>query len=134
MRLNRSDNCTRPTMISPTGSIIVLLSFFYSPSRPSSVQSNSSGKRSLSLTRRSIVLTLVRSEPISCWAPAQYSGPQVVYTNSICWLKGTYYLDQGERLIPHHTQNTEFRIAYYQFVPYILLGMALLFYLPHMLW
>ncbi|CAF2650729.1 unnamed protein product [Rotaria sp. Silwood2] len=73
-------------------------------------------------------------EPISCWTPAQFSGPQVAYTNSICWLKGTYYLEIDRQLIPHRTQNSEFRIAYYQFVPYILLVMALFFYLPHMFW
>ncbi|CAF1175814.1 unnamed protein product [Rotaria sp. Silwood1] len=73
-------------------------------------------------------------EPISCWAPAEFSGPQVAYTNSICWLKGTYYLAVDRQSIPHRTQNSEFRIAYYQFVPYILLVMALFFYLPHMFW
>ncbi|CAF0756109.1 unnamed protein product [Rotaria sordida] len=72
--------------------------------------------------------------PISCWTPAQFSDPQVAYTNSICWLKGTYYLEVDRQLIPHRTENSEFRIAYYQFVPYILLVMALFFYLPHMFW
>jgi hypothetical protein len=73
-------------------------------------------------------------EPISCWSPSQFSAPQIAYTNSICWLKGTYYLETDRRIIPHRTQNSEFRIAYYQFVPYMLLFMAMLFYLPHMLW
>ena len=50
MRLNRWDNSTRPTMISPTGSTTVSLLFFSSRSLLSSVPSNSSGNRSLSLS------------------------------------------------------------------------------------
>ncbi|CAF3655313.1 unnamed protein product [Rotaria socialis] len=73
-------------------------------------------------------------DPISCWAPSHFSASQIAYTNSICWLKGTYYLDVYSHLIPHRTQNSEFRIAYYQYIPYILLIMALFFYLPHIVW
>ncbi|CAF1662401.1 unnamed protein product [Adineta ricciae] len=72
--------------------------------------------------------------PISCWTPAHYSGPQISYTNSICWLKGTYYLEADRPIIPQHTLNPEFRVAYYQFIPYILIVLAALFYAPHMLW
>ncbi|CAF3547391.1 unnamed protein product [Adineta steineri] len=73
-------------------------------------------------------------EPISCWTPAHFSGAQIGYTNSICWLKGTYYLAVEQQRIPQRAENNEFRIAYYQYVPYMLLVMAGLFYIPHMFW
>ncbi len=93
---------------------------------------NSSGRNQINSYKD--IDNFFSSEPISCWAPSQFSGPQIAYTNSICWLKGTYYLETDRRVIPHRTQNSEFHIAYYQFVPYMLLIMAMLFYLPHMLW
>lgn len=59
-------------------------------------------------------------EPINCWAPgksfkeikvlvlkynlyllliAQFSGTHIAYTNSICWLKGSYYLPTEESML-----------------------------------
>ena len=79
-------------------------------------------------------MNLFGRDPISCWCPPQYSNIQAAYANSICWLKGTYYLEQQQKSVPHRTENSEFQIRYYQFIPFILLGMALCFYLPYMLW
>ena len=31
-------------------------------------------------------------KPINCWTPAEFKGTHDSYTNSICWLKGSYYL------------------------------------------
>ena len=41
-------------------------------------------------------------EPINCWTPAQFTGTHNAYTNSICWLKGSYYLptDDSQFLRP----------------------------------
>lgn len=133
-RLNKLDNCTRPMTILSIDWITVSQWSFWSHLLLSLVRNSLSGRYRDCVTVYPRCLGLHSREPISCWTPAHFSSNQIVYANSICWLKGTYYLENDRSMIPHRTQNSEFRVAYYQFVPYILLGMAFLFYLPHMLW
>lgn len=71
--------------------------------------------------------------PISCWVPAQFSGAMTSYTNSICWIANTYYVPTDSSL-PRPNEKREFRINYYQWVPFILTSMALLFYVPFAIW
>ncbi|CAF2506909.1 unnamed protein product [Rotaria sp. Silwood2] len=73
-------------------------------------------------------------DPINCWTPAQFSGTHNSYTNSICWLKGSYYLPTEEITIPDRSKPRLYHVSYYQWTPFILLGMALLFLLPRYLW
>jgi len=71
--------------------------------------------------------------PIACWAPAQFTGSMTTYANYICWIANTYYVPTDDYL-PNPTQPREHRIAYYQWVPFILAFMALLFYVPFCVW
>jgi len=71
--------------------------------------------------------------PIACWTPAQFTGPMVTYTNYICWIANTYYVPTDEHL-PNPNDAREHRINYYQWVPFILALMALMFYMPFTLW
>ncbi|CAF1175846.1 unnamed protein product [Rotaria sp. Silwood1] len=93
-------------------------------------------------------------DPINCWTPgrfqkkktfllllhfvlltiAQFSGTHNSYTNSICWLKGSYYLPTEEITIPDRSKPRLYHVSYYQWTPFILLGMALLFLVPRYLW
>jgi hypothetical protein len=70
--------------------------------------------------------------PISCWCPAEYTTAMVQYTNYVCWIANTYYVPSNKNL-PNPNQPRLY-IAYYQWVPFILITMSILFYLPSILW
>lgn len=70
---------------------------------------------------------------IACWTPAQFTGAMVQYTNYICWIASTYYVPTGE-FLPNPNEPRQYRINYYQWVPFILALMALLFYVPFLFW
>ena len=70
--------------------------------------------------------------PITCWCPAEYTTAMVQYTNYVCWIANTYYVPSNTNL-PNPNQPRQF-IAYYQWVPIILIIMAILFYFPSILW
>lgn len=70
--------------------------------------------------------------PIHCWAPALFTGAMVSYTDSICWISNTYYVPMDNQLpMP---EDPKIMISYYQWVPFILLFMSLLFYIPSLIW
>jgi hypothetical protein len=71
--------------------------------------------------------------PITCWAPAHFSGAMTAYTNNICWIANTYYVPVEETL-PNPSEPRQYRINYYQWVPFILALMAFLFYSPWAIW
>ena len=71
--------------------------------------------------------------PITCWAPAHFSGSMTAYTNNICWIANTYYVPT-EGFLPKPNEERIFRINYYQWVPFILALMAFLFYSPWAVW
>lgn len=72
-------------------------------------------------------------DPISCWVPAQFTGSHVEYTNYICWISNTYYLPWKEK-VPGPNDLKRTHISYYQWVPFILLLQALMFYSPSVVW
>jgi hypothetical protein len=73
--------------------------------------------------------------PISCWCPAQFSGSMTSYANSICWIANTYYVPLADDTkLPGPNGPKEYRINYYQWVPFILVTMAFLFYVPFAIW
>jgi hypothetical protein len=82
--------------------------------------------------------------PISCWAPNHFTAPHSRYTKSYCWIRNTYYLPWSSQVppvaggwpmaktkIPHAERQM---IPYYQWIPFILLTQAFLFYAPTMIW
>ena len=71
-------------------------------------------------------------EPITCWTPAEFQSGWIKYVNALCWVKNTYFLP-FENEIPKGDEKVN-EIAYYQWVPFIFLGMAILFYLPSLVW
>ncbi|CAF0830369.1 unnamed protein product [Adineta ricciae] len=73
-------------------------------------------------------------DPINCWTPAQFTGTHNAYTNSICWLKGSYYLPTEEITIPDRSKPRVYYVSYYQWTPFILLGMGMLFLIPKFVW
>ena len=73
-------------------------------------------------------------EPMQCWVPAEFSGQWESYAENYCWVKNTYFIPPSES-IPHYVPDRkDAELGYYQWVPFVLLIMALLFYLPEMVW
>mgnify|MGYP001553873928 CR=1 FL=1 len=70
--------------------------------------------------------------PITCWTPVHFTGSHESYTNSYCWVLNTYWLPFDED-VPDRHESREV-IPYYQWIPFILIGQAIFFYLPSILW
>jgi len=72
--------------------------------------------------------------PIHCWCPAQFTDSHRDYTDAVCWVSNTYYLPI-ERTIPGgRLDDAAAKIGYYQWVPLLLAGQAVLAFLPCHLW
>ena len=72
--------------------------------------------------------------PIHCWCPAQFTDSHREYTDAVCWVSNTYYLPI-ERTIPgSRLDEAAAKIGYYQWVPLLLAGQAVLAFLPCQLW
>ncbi|XP_013379272.1 innexin unc-9 [Lingula anatina] len=71
-------------------------------------------------------------EPILCWVPGRFTGAMEDYTNAMCWISNTYWVPFETR-IPN-PDDPKPHIAYYQWVPIVLLLQALLFKLPCVAW
>ena len=61
-----------------------------------------------------------------------FADNHIKYANSYCWIRNTYYLPFEDE-IPKPDDHREM-VTYYQWVPFILLAMAVLFYLPNVVW
>lgn len=74
-------------------------------------------------------------EPIQCWCPKEFSKSRVEYANSICWVKGTYFVPFNKEFIPsYYSSGRKPSVTYYQWVPLILLAQAFFYTLPSLLW
>ncbi|ESO00644.1 hypothetical protein HELRODRAFT_185762 [Helobdella robusta] len=73
--------------------------------------------------------------PITCWAPKHFHDSHTKFTTNYCWVKDTYYLpwDSNVKNDESHYEPRQ-RIAYYQWIPFILLGMAVCFFFPSLVW
>lgn len=87
-----------------------------------------------------VIFTIVVStkqyvgDAIQCWCPAQFTDAHVHYANQICWVSNTYHVPV-ENIIPADPDTRrETQLTYYQWVPFILLFMAMLFKLPRITW
>ncbi|CAF1493790.1 unnamed protein product [Rotaria sp. Silwood1] len=71
---------------------------------------------------------------IECWNRANFIKPYIVYTNQICYISSTYYVNRN-KTIPHNIQErTDRKLNYYQWTPFIILLMALCFHIPRLIW
>jgi len=73
-------------------------------------------------------------DPIDCWVPAQFKPSYEAYTDSYCWIANTYYIPIDQELPDDETGRRNKDILYYQWVPFILLFQAFLFYFPRLVW
>ena len=75
--------------------------------------------------------------PISCWCPAQFTESHRDYTNTMCWVSGTYYLPMEESIPADRyilRQHSKALVSYYQWVPFVLLFQAVMSVVPSLLW
>ncbi|ESO03270.1 hypothetical protein HELRODRAFT_132793, partial [Helobdella robusta] len=70
--------------------------------------------------------------PIDCWCPGNFAPSHVDYANSICWVNGTYFAP-FEEAIPRDIKLRSF-VLYYQWIPFLLVGQAVTFFSPYILW
>ncbi|CAF0927638.1 unnamed protein product [Adineta ricciae] len=73
-------------------------------------------------------------DPIDCWVPAQFKPSYEAYTDSYCWIANTYYIPIDQELPDDEPGRRNKDILYYQWVPFILLFQAFLFYFPRIVW
>lgn len=71
--------------------------------------------------------------PIHCWVPGHFTSNHEEYANQICWVSNFYYLPLEER-IPLEGEGGRRWINYYQWVPFLLMLQAGLFFAPNLLW
>lgn len=73
-------------------------------------------------------------KPINCWVPGHFTGNYNSYADDICWVSSTYNVPLEEDLPNDENVRKDKMLKYYQWTPFILLLMAMLFYLPRMIW
>ena len=81
-----------------------------------------------------VSLTQYVGAPIVCWTPVHFAGSHSRFTNNYCWVRNTYYLPWEEEIPKAGEEGKRQTILYYQWIPFILLGQALFFYLPSVVW
>lgn len=73
-------------------------------------------------------------DPINCWVPAQFTGSFETYTNRLCWLQNTYYVDEDHDIPDDMAERDKTELKYYQWIHLIILLQSILFLFPRVLW
>ncbi|CAD6194742.1 unnamed protein product [Caenorhabditis auriculariae] len=73
-------------------------------------------------------------EPLQCWVPKQFTESWEVYTEQYCFIENTYFSPMSDENLPPAEARASREMIYYQWVPFILLGMAFLFGVPRVVW
>lgn len=73
-------------------------------------------------------------EPINCWVPAQFTGSFETYTNRLCWLQNTYYVEDSHDIPDDMSERSRAMLKYYQWVHLIILLQSVLFIIPRIIW
>ncbi|CAF2059883.1 unnamed protein product [Rotaria magnacalcarata] len=71
--------------------------------------------------------------PIYCYTQMVDIQYKIDYVNWVCWISSSYYLP-FDKALPNRNQSPPEKIPYYQWVPFILFFMMMLFYIPGFLW
>ncbi|CAF0933764.1 unnamed protein product [Didymodactylos carnosus] len=72
-------------------------------------------------------------DPINCYTQ-NVEGNHMSYVNQVCWISGNSYYLPFEKSLPNRYEIKPNKVIYYQWVPFILLGMMMLFSLPSFIW
>jgi len=71
---------------------------------------------------------------IECWNRANFIRAYVQYTNQICYISSTYYVNPNNSIPTNLLERKASQLNYYQWTPFIILLMAMFFYLPRLIW
>ncbi|CAF0853735.1 unnamed protein product [Rotaria sp. Silwood1] len=74
------------------------------------------------------------AEQIRCWVPAFFTPNYDEYVRSVCFVQNTYYVEHTDKTPKSLTIKKESEILFYQWIPFILLVKAFLFYIPRISW
>ncbi|CAD6194743.1 unnamed protein product [Caenorhabditis auriculariae] len=72
--------------------------------------------------------------PITCWVPAEFTKGWTEYARDYCLIENTYFVPIEDPDMPEGTIREEQELPYYQWVQFILVFQAFLFYAPHLFW
>lgn len=72
-------------------------------------------------------------QTISCWLITAFSDDQTDYVHQFCWINNTYHYP-GEKDADKFPESHRQTLYYYQYILFIILGMAVFFYIPTTLW
>ena len=73
-------------------------------------------------------------QAITCWLPAHFTDTWADYTHNYCWAQSTYWVPQGQRIPGDHEERRARQLWYYQWVPFVLVALAVAFLIPGVLW
>ncbi|CAI4229928.1 unnamed protein product [Auanema sp. JU1783] len=73
-------------------------------------------------------------EPLQCWVPKQWNGVWEKFSEQYCFIENTYFTSMNDTNLPAEHRREDKEMIYYQWVPFILVLMALFFYLPRAVW
>lgn len=54
------------------------------------------------------------------WVPAMFTSGYEDYTNHICYITNTYYVNQTQKIPSTRTERQSLQLLYYQWIPFIL--------------
>ena len=66
--------------------------------------------------------------------PAQFTGSFEIYTNRLCWLQNTYYVDENQDIPDTQQERNKTMLKYYQWIHLIILLQSALFLIPRIVW
>jgi innexin len=81
-----------------------------------------------------IAMVQLVGEPITCWCPDEYSTVRCNYAVQYCYITSFYIPVGNTSGLPKMSDLKSHKIMYYQWIQYIFLLHAILFYLPCILW
>jgi hypothetical protein len=73
-------------------------------------------------------------EPIKCWCPNEFSKSRCEYATTHCYITSQYIPVTNGSNIPSREKLLSHQIIYYQWVAYMFLLQAIIFYLPCLVW
>ncbi|UJR25294.1 hypothetical protein I4U23_006646 [Adineta vaga] len=80
------------------------------------------------------------TDQIKCWVsdlisvPAFFTPNYDEYVRSVCFVQNTYYIKHVDKIPKSSNIKRQSEILYYQWIPFLLLMKAFLFYIPRMSW
>ncbi|UJR23618.1 hypothetical protein I4U23_026604 [Adineta vaga] len=74
------------------------------------------------------------TDQIKCWVPAFFTPNYDEYVRSICFVQNTYHVEHTDKIPKSSLLKRKSEIMYYQWIPFVLLVKAFLFYIPRLSW